>query len=137
MEYKKEDIIDSVVRMRCELGASSKTILVDYLQGQLGYGQTYAYEIYKLARIKIKSIYDTKTEELANEALGALESLYESAVKENNKKLALEIRKEMNKLTGIYEAEKIDITSNGKDITEIKLIRASSNKGEEDGGTKD
>lgn len=124
-EYKKLDIIDSIVKMRLEKGASSKTIIQDYLKGQLGFGTTYAYELYKIARKKIVELYSTKNEELANEALGQLEFLYEDAILTNNMKLALEIRKEINKLTGIYAAEKMDITSNGNDITEIKLIHVT------------
>ena len=70
-------------------------------------------------------MYQTNNKSLANEALGHLESLYEDAIKEKNKKLALEIRKEINKLTGVYAADKVDITSGGNTITEIKLIQVN------------
>jgi hypothetical protein len=52
--------------------------------------------------------------------------MYEDTIKQKNIKLALEIRKEISKLTGLYAAEKVDITSNGKEITEIKLIHIKS-----------
>ena len=125
MKYKKEDIIDAIVKMRIEKGASTKTILKDFLMGQLKYKQAYSYELIQEARKEIVKLYSTKNEELANEALGQLESMLEDAIKAKNIKLALEVRKEISKLTGLYAAEKVDITSNGKEITEIKLIQVN------------
>lgn len=112
MKNKKEELIDAVVRMRVDKGCSSKTIIEDFLKGECGYKTTYAYEIYKLAKLKIVELYDIMNKELANEQLSRLESLYEDAVRAGEKKLALEINKEINKLTGVYAAEKIEITSN-------------------------
>ncbi len=126
MKYKKEDIIDAIIKMRIEKGASTKTILQDFLMGELKYKQSYSYTLLQDARKEIVKLYSTKNEELANEALGQLESMYEDAIKQKNIKLALEIRKEISKLTGLYAAEKVDITSGGKEITEIKLIQINT-----------
>ena len=115
MKYKKEDIIDAVVKMRIEKGASSKTIIQDFLMAQLGYKISYSYVIYQEARQKIVELYNTQNHELANEALGQLESMLEDALRQKNMKLALEVRKEMSKLTGLYSPEKIDLS-----ITEYK-----------------
>ena len=65
---------------------------------QLGYKQSYSYLLLQEAREKIVALYNTQNKELANEALGHLESLYEDAIKGKNMKLALEIRKEISKL---------------------------------------
>jgi hypothetical protein len=129
MKYKREDIIDAIIKMRIEKGASTKTILKEFLMGELKYKQSYSYELLQEARKAIVQLYSTKNEELANEALGQLESMYEDSIKQKNMKLALEIRKEISKLTGLYAAEKMDITSGGKEITEIKLIQIK-NKGD-------
>ena len=115
MKYKKEDIIDAIVKMRIEKGASSKTIIQEFLMNQLGYKISYSYVLYGEARQKIVELYNTQNSELANEALGQLESMLEDAVRQKNIKLALEIRKEMSKLTGLYSPEKIDVS-----ITEYK-----------------
>ena len=115
MKYKKEDIIDAVVKMRIEKGASSKTIIQEFLMAQLGYKISYSYVIYQEARQKIVELYNTQNHELANEALGQLESMLEDALRQKNMKLALEVRKEMSKLTGLYSPEKIDLS-----ITEYK-----------------
>jgi hypothetical protein len=125
MKYKKEDIIDAIVKMRIEKGSSTKTIIQEFLMGQLGYKISYSYTLLQEAREKIVSLYNTQNKELANEALGHLESLYEDAIKGKNMKLALEIRKEISKLTGLYAAQKVDITSGGEAITEIKLIQVN------------
>ena len=126
MKYKKEDIIDAIVKMRIEKGASTKTILDEFLMKQLGYKQSYSYLLLQEARKKIVEIYDVKNKELANEALGHLESMYEDAIKNKNIKIALEIRKEISKLTGLYAATKVDITSGNEPITTIKLIEIKS-----------
>jgi hypothetical protein len=125
MKYKKEDVIDAIVKMRIEKGSSTKTIIQNFLMGELGYKQSYSYELLQQARIKIVELYDTQNKELANEALGHLESMYEDAIKGKNMKLALDIRKEISKLAGLYAAEKVDITSAGAPITEIKLIQVN------------
>ena len=123
MKYKREDIIDAIVKMRIEKGSSTKTIIDEFLMKQLGYKQSYSYVLLQEARKKIVEIYDVKNKELANEALGHLESMYEDAIGDKNIKIALEIRKEISKLTGLYAAQKVDITSAGEPITEIKLIQ--------------
>jgi hypothetical protein len=110
MKYKKEDIIDAIVKMRIEKGASSKTIIQEFLMEQLGYKISYSYTLYQEARQKIVELYNTQNSELANEALGQLESMLEDALKAKNMKLALEIRKEISKLTGLYAAQKIDVS---------------------------
>lgn len=123
MKWKKEDILDAIVKMRIERGSSTKTILKDFLMGELKFKQSYSYDLLREARERIRDLYQTQNESLANEAMGHLESLYEDAIKSGNRKLALEIIKEKNKLTGLYPESKLDITSAGKEITEIKLIQ--------------
>jgi hypothetical protein len=122
--------------MKVEKGASNKTIL-DFLQNDLGYKQTYSYELLGLARKRIQEIWDKNAEAHLEEAKGQLEDMLENSIRQKNMKLALDIRKEINKLMGLYAAEKIDITSGGKEITEIKLIQIKSKEDLKDGGTDD
>lgn len=133
MKWKKEDILDAIVKMRIERGSSTKTILKDFLMGELGFKQSYSYELLREARERIRDLYQTQNEALANEAMGHLESLYEDAIKSGNRKLALEIIKEKNKLTGLYPESRLDITSAGKEITEIKLIQITKPEENENG----
>jgi len=55
------------------------------------------------------------------EAIHRLEQIYENG----DAKIRLDVIKEMNKLRGLYAAQKLDITSEGKSITEIKLIQVN------------
>jgi hypothetical protein len=109
MKYKREDILNSIIKMRIERGCSTKTIIEDFLKGELGYKTTYAYQLYREARDKITQIYQTEAVNAINEQVGRLEALYERAIKDGNRKLALDIAKEINKLCGLYAAEKIDL----------------------------
>jgi hypothetical protein len=135
-QVKTEDLINGIVKMRVENGASNKTIL-DFLQNDLGYGQSYAYEVIREARKRIQEIWDRNAEAHLEESKGQLEELYENAIRKKDMKLALQVRQELNKLMGLYSPDKLDITSNGKEITEIKLIQIKSKEDLKDGGTDD
>lgn len=132
-QVKTEDLINGIVKMRVENGASNKTIL-DFLQNDLGYGQSYAYEIMREARKKIQEIWDKNAEAHLEESKGQLEELYEVAIRKKDMKLALQIRQELNKLMGLYSPDKVDITSNGQTISEIKIIEI---RNEQKPGTED
>jgi hypothetical protein len=120
-QIKTEDLVNGVVKMKVEKGASNKTIL-DFLMNNLGYGQSYAYEVMREARKKIQEIWDKNAEAHLEEAKAHLEELYENAIRKKDMKLALQVRQELNKLMGLYSPEKLDITSNGQTISEIKII---------------
>jgi hypothetical protein len=108
-QIKTEDLVNNIVKMKVEKGASNKTIL-DFLQNDLEYGQTYAYEILKAARKRIQEIWDKNAEAHLEESKGQLEELYEEAIRNKNMKLALQIRQELNRLMGLYAAEKIELS---------------------------
>lgn len=122
MKHKKRDILDAIIKLRIEGGKSTKWIVDEYLMRDLGYKISYSYDLLKEARDEIVKIYDKQNEALANEALGQLEAMYQVAIGTGERKLALEILKEKNKLTGVYAAEKVDLTSGGEKLTTIKLI---------------
>lgn len=107
--YKTEDIINNIIKMKIEKGASNKTIL-EFLQNELGYKMTMSYDLMREARKRIQVIWDKNYEAHLEEAKGQLEEMLEKAFKDKNLKLALSVRQELNKLMGLYQAEKIDIT---------------------------
>jgi hypothetical protein len=109
-KFKKDDLIDAVVKMRIEKMCSTKTIIKDFLMGECGYGQAYAYEILREARKKIVEYYKVSNESAIEEAVGQLEEMAENAKNSKNYKLAFEIRKELNKIIGAYEAQKIELS---------------------------
>lgn len=118
---KTEEILETLIKMRIEQNASYKTIL-DYLKDEYGFKQSYRYTLLQKARKKIQQIYHKDIEEHFEEAKGQLEKMLETATGKGDARLMLQIRQELNKLIGLYN-EKIDITSGGEKITEIKLIQ--------------
>jgi ribosomal protein S7 len=118
-KWKREDIINAIIKMRVEEMATTKTI-IDFLMNDLHYGQTYAYELVKDSREKIKKLYDTNNIAVLEEALAHLEEMLEMAKREKNRKMQLEVRKEINKLLGLYAAEKVEVSGQVQ-IQTIKL----------------
>lgn len=116
IKHDRDLLVDKIVNMRIK-GASTKTIL-DFLQEEIGYAQTAAYGIFKDAQLRIKELYKEDSQAAFEEAVSRLERLYEKA---STTKEKLEIEKELNKLKGLYKPQKVDITSDGKSITQINV----------------
>lgn len=108
-QVKTEDIVNALVKMKVEKNLSNKTIL-DFCMNELGYKQSYAYELLQKARAKVDEIWKEHTEYHLQESKAQLESMLEGASRRGDWKLALEIRKEINKLCGLYASEKLDIS---------------------------
>ena len=122
-DFSKEDIIMSLVKMRVEKFATTKTML-DFLMKEIGYAQTYSYELIKISKGRINEIFKEEHEESFHNAMARLEEIIESS---KNEKTRLEAQKEMNKLLGLHKPQRVDLTTNGKElnISEIvvKIIR--------------
>ncbi len=123
-KWKKEDIINAIVKMRTENMATTKTIL-DFLMNDLEYGQAYAYELIRESKDLIIELYKQDNISRVEEAIGQLETMLERSYLRGDYKLSYNIRQELNKMTGLYAAAKVDITSAGEAITEIKLIQVN------------
>lgn len=111
-DWDKEEIILALVKMRVEKFATTKTML-DFLMKEIGYGQTYAYELIKVSKSRINEIFKEEHEDSFHNAMARLEEIIETT---KNEKTKLEAQKEMNKLLGLHRPQKVDITSNGKDL---------------------
>lgn len=119
MDYKTEEVVNTLVSMRLSDMASVKTCL-EYLK-ELGYKQTYSYQLMKYAAEKIKEYYTDMHTNALEESMGQMESLAEDAKKNKNYKLAFEVRKEMNDIMGLNET-KINLSGNINLNTEIRII---------------
>jgi hypothetical protein len=106
-DWKKEDIINAIISMRTERMATTKTIL-DFLMNDIGYGQTYSYQLIKESREKIIEIYDTNNISKVEEAMAQLETMLQRSYQKSDYKLSYNIRQELNKLQGLYAAQKIE-----------------------------
>lgn len=118
---QREQIIQLLVdkRLRDKLTIYDMT---DFVMTQFGYKQSYAYELVRDARNKIADIYKNWNENLLDQTIGDLEQQKRQAEKDGNRKLVLEITKEINKISGLY-VERVDVTGNIEhSINVIKII---------------
>ena len=118
-KYDREFLVAKIAMMRIK-GKSTHTIL-EFLMETVGMSRKIAYEILQSAQQYIMEQTNEDTKIAFAEAIHRLETLYE----EGDNKVKLDVLKELNKLRGLYAADKVDITSNGNAITEIKLIQVN------------
>ena len=116
-KYDREFLVTKVAMMRIK-GKSTHTLL-EFLMGQIGMSRKIAYEVLTDAQKYIMDITDKDVNKAFTNAIQRLEELYEVGTNKER----LETQKEINKLMGLYAADKVDITSGGNAITEIKLIQ--------------
>ena len=119
-----DDIVKELVDLKIKERASNYTLL-EHLSSKYGLKQGQCYIYIANMRDYIAEIYKKDALAEIETAKIQLEKMMEEAKIANNRKLELEIRKEINKLLGLYASEKIDVTSGGESISniEIKIIR--------------
>jgi hypothetical protein len=128
-QYTKDDLIAHIINLRLVENWSTKSLL-DLLQSKLGYSKTQSYEYVKWAREEIKDRYKATNDAMVEEAIYQYEEMLEIAKNRKDLKVWNDLRKELNKITGIYTADKIDITTGGDKITDIniKIIKPDGDK---------
>jgi hypothetical protein len=114
--YDREFLVSKIAMMRIK-GKSTHSVL-EFLMEQVGMSRKIAYEVLGDAQKYIMEQTSEDTKVAFAEAIQRLEIIYENG----NDKVKLEALKEINKLRGLYSPEKLDITSNGQTISEIKII---------------
>jgi nitrate reductase NapAB chaperone NapD len=120
-EYDRVYLTNKVAMMRIE-GMSTYNLL-EFLMETIKCCRKVAYEILNDAQKIIVEIQKVEVETAFAEAIGKLEAIYQKA----DGKLKLETQKEINKLRGLYAAERIDVS-----ITEFKAkFGESDDKNEE------
>lgn len=102
--YDREYLVGKVSMMRIK--GKSTYFILDFLMEKVGMSRKVAYEVLGDAQKLIIEMQKSDIEISIAEAMARLEELYENA----DGKLKLEVQKEINKLKGLYSAEKIDIT---------------------------
>lgn len=109
-KYTKDQIINTLIEMKTKKSMGIKSLL-DYLMNDLGYAQAMAYNYIRDANETIKGYYKDHNIGLVESTLSELESILEYSRANNNYKLWLEVKKEINKISGVYAAEKQEITN--------------------------
>lgn len=128
MKYRKEDLVNRVIEMRLKEMKSAKSI-IEYLMTEEGYGQSYAYEILKDARVQIKDYYDDKNKASLEEAIGQLEQLAEDMRAAGENKMAFNVRQELSKIQGHYK-ERIELTGE-LSLKNIEIVVKTNQKPDE------
>lgn len=123
-KYSKADLVQIIVKKKVDDKASPHTLLT-FLMNEMGFKMAYAYEIMRMANDYIKAIWEKNVTDAMADAMADLLSQEEDAKRRKDNRLALEIRKEINKIQGLY-TNKLDITSDGQPIQ----INLNWNKGE-------
>jgi len=127
--YDREFLVKKIAMMRIK--GKSTYFILDFLQNDVKMGQTTAYEVLREAQKVINDMQLTEIESAFSEAIAQLEELYEST---SDKKLRLEIRKEISKMRGLYAAQEVkhsgQVQFTGLDIQII------NSKEELEGGTQ-
>jgi hypothetical protein len=118
-KLNRPEVVMALVKMRIEKFATTKTML-DFLAGPpFNYKHSFSYELIREAKRKIIEIYKEECDEEFETYRARLEEMVETT---RNERIRLEAIKELNKLTGSYRPQRVDVTSNGNDLIPQKVI---------------
>ena len=117
--YKKDDLIKMIVEWVID-GVPQAKIREDILK--LGYQISYFYTLYNEAKPLIRETLIEVSKDRLEETITEMEKQYYEALKEEDRRLANDIRKEINKISGLHQ-NKVDITSGGDKINNIEVIK--------------
>lgn len=127
--YDRNFLVKKIAMMRIK--GKSTYFILDFLQTEVKMGQTTAYEILKESQKVINNMLTTEIESAFSEAIAQLEELFESTT---DKRLRLEVRKEISKMKGLYAAQEIKHSGQvGFTGLDIQIINS---KEELQGGTQ-
>lgn len=101
MKVDNKKVIEEIVELRVKKGYSSTT-LVKYLKETYDLESARAYTLIKQARIKMGEIYNEVNTDALKDSILFMENMKEGALGSGDKKLALDIQKELNKVNQLY-----------------------------------
>jgi hypothetical protein len=126
--YDRDFLVKKIAMMRIK--GKSTYFILEFLQNEIKMGQTTAYEVLRDAQKVISEMQLTEIEVAFSEAVAQLEELYEDT---SDKKLRLEIRKEISKMRGLYAAQEIKHSGEiGIQGIDIKIITSKDDITKED-----
>lgn len=116
--YDREFLVNKIAMMKIK--GKSTYFILEFLKNDVKMGQTTAYEVLRDAQKVINEMQITEIETAFNEAIAQLEELYDST---SDKKLRLEVRKEISKMRGLYAAQEVKHSGEiGIQGIDIKII---------------
>lgn len=118
-EYKKEDLIQMIVEWTAK--GVTRMRQIESIE-ELGYSAIYAHKLIKEAKPLIDEVLADIGKDLFNQTIAELDRMKLVAEKNKDFALANNIFRERNKIAGLYQ-ERVDITTNGKPIENISVIK--------------
>ena len=101
--FDRELLVSKIAMMRIE--GKSTHFIMDFLKESIKMGQTTAYEVLREAQDYIVKMTNQDLEKAYSEAIQQIERKMDSV---SDKKTWLQYRAELNKLQGLYAAQKIE-----------------------------
>lgn len=127
-KYKKDDLITMIVD-KVTSGIPQAQIVADIKS--LGYSTTYFYELFREAKPIFQAALQGIAENRLESTIAEMEEQYKLALETGDRRLANDIRKEINKISGLHQ-QKIDVTTNGDSINNISIIKIIEIQKEDD-----
>lgn len=127
-KYKKDDLITMIVD-KVTSGIPQAQIVADIKS--LGYSTTYFYELFREAKPIFQAALQGIAENRLESTIAEMEEQYKLALETGDRRLANDIRKEINKISGLHQ-QKLDVTTNGDSINNISIIKIIEIQKEDD-----
>lgn len=119
-KYKKIDLISKVVDMTTS-GVPQPEIK-DWLMSEGECKIDYVYQILLAAKPIIMDTLRGIAADRLEETIVKMEKMQQEAIDLKDRKLAVDIQKEINKISGLHQ-QKIDVTTNGENINQISILK--------------
>jgi hypothetical protein len=115
--YDREFLANKIAMMRIK--GKSTRFLIDFLTEEVKMGQTTAYEVLRESQKIVTQMQERHIEDAYADSIARLDELYEQTP---DKRVRLQIQQELNKLQGLYKPNKVDVTTNGKDLQINEIV---------------
>ena len=135
-KFDREHLVMKIAELRIE--GKSTHFIIEFLRDKMGVCLTTAYEVLKEAQVYIISMTNKDLEKSYSEAIQQIEQKMSNI---SDKKIWLQYRAELNKLQGLYAAQKIEhsgqVGITGVDIqiinskADLEVSKPEENKEEE------
>lgn len=128
-KYKKIDLIAKVVEMTSS--GIPQPEIKDWLMSEGECKIDYVYQILTAAKPIILDTLKGIAADRLEETIVKMERMQQEAIDLKDRKLAVDIQKEINKISGLH-SQKIDVTTNGESISQITTIKLIEIKKDDD-----
>ena len=128
MSRTRQDILDDLFNLKIKRGYTEYQLKEYLMSPPYNYSLRNTQLYLKLLREHIIDSVKVDKELALNETIEQLKRIWSDLIREGDRRLALEYKKEIAKLEGLY-IQKVDVTSNGETLTpEVIYIVTKDNK---------